>query len=159
MYFFIFTLFRIFLLANSEDPDQMPRSAASDLGLHCLPMTQKWDVGLYGLNFIGKTCFKEKTYHIRYVWFLIPFSSFWVQSFFNKKKGMGAGCLGLLLFSIHGVILWLSQTFRNRYLDMIQVSSGITAGPATSVGRDIRLVFRRLLVWSTGPAPSFVEIW
>ena len=38
--------------ANSVDPDQMPlstasdqtpRSAASDLGLHCLPRFQKWD--------------------------------------------------------------------------------------------------------------------
>ena len=27
------------LFANSEDPDQMPLSAASDLGLHCLPVT------------------------------------------------------------------------------------------------------------------------
>ena len=27
------------LFANSEDPDQTPRSAASDLGQHCLPMT------------------------------------------------------------------------------------------------------------------------
>ena len=27
------------LFANSEDPDQMPHSAASDLGLHCLPVT------------------------------------------------------------------------------------------------------------------------
>ena len=26
------------LLANSADPDQMPHYAASDLGLHCLPM-------------------------------------------------------------------------------------------------------------------------
>ena len=25
--------------ANSEDPDQTPHSAASDLGLHCLPIT------------------------------------------------------------------------------------------------------------------------
>ena len=25
--------------ANSEDPDQMPHSVASDLGLHCLPVT------------------------------------------------------------------------------------------------------------------------
>ena len=25
--------------ANSGDPDQMPHSAASDLGLHCLPIT------------------------------------------------------------------------------------------------------------------------
>ena len=27
------------VFANSEDPDQMWRSAASDLGLHCLPVT------------------------------------------------------------------------------------------------------------------------
>ena len=27
------------LFANSEDPDQKPHSAASDLGLHCLPIT------------------------------------------------------------------------------------------------------------------------
>ena len=29
--------------ANSVDPDQTPRSAASDLGLHCLPMSHLWD--------------------------------------------------------------------------------------------------------------------
>ena len=27
------------LYANSGDPDQMPHSAASDLGVHCLPVT------------------------------------------------------------------------------------------------------------------------
>ena len=27
------------LFANSGDPDQMPHSAVSDLGLHCLPIT------------------------------------------------------------------------------------------------------------------------
>ena len=27
------------LFANSGDPDQMPHSAASDLGLHCLSIT------------------------------------------------------------------------------------------------------------------------
>ena len=27
------------LFANSGDPDQMPHSAACDLGLHCLPIT------------------------------------------------------------------------------------------------------------------------
>ena len=27
------------VFANSEDPDQMPHSVASDLGLHCLPIT------------------------------------------------------------------------------------------------------------------------
>ena len=28
------------LFANSGDPDQTPRSAASDLDLHCLPVTR-----------------------------------------------------------------------------------------------------------------------
>ena len=27
------------LFANSEDPDQTPQNAVSDLGLHCLPIT------------------------------------------------------------------------------------------------------------------------
>ena len=30
------------LFANSGDPDQTPHSAASDLGLHCLPITLLW---------------------------------------------------------------------------------------------------------------------
>ena len=34
------------LYANSVDPDQTPRSAASDLGLHCLPMSLLWDTRL-----------------------------------------------------------------------------------------------------------------
>ena len=29
--------------ANSVDPDQMPHSAASDMGLHGLPMSHLWD--------------------------------------------------------------------------------------------------------------------
>ena len=41
---FLFYFEYIFLLANREDPDQTPRSTASDLGLHCLPMSQKWDI-------------------------------------------------------------------------------------------------------------------
>ena len=27
------------IFANSEDPNQTPQNAASDLGLHCLPIT------------------------------------------------------------------------------------------------------------------------
>ena len=29
---------KIFILANSADPDEMPHHAAFHLGLHCLPM-------------------------------------------------------------------------------------------------------------------------
>ena len=32
--------------ADSVDPDQMPCSAVSDLGLHCLPMSLLWDTRL-----------------------------------------------------------------------------------------------------------------
>ena len=31
-----------YLLENNADPDQMPHDVASDLGLHCLPMTLLW---------------------------------------------------------------------------------------------------------------------
>ena len=34
------------LNANSVDPDQTPHSEASDLGLHCLPMSLLWDARL-----------------------------------------------------------------------------------------------------------------
>ena len=48
MYFSIFILFviEIPVRKSSIDPDPTPRSAASDLGLHCLPMTQKRDARL-----------------------------------------------------------------------------------------------------------------
>ena len=37
------------LEANSGDPDQTPRSAASDLDLRCLLISRKRTLGLYGL--------------------------------------------------------------------------------------------------------------
>ena len=30
------------MLAYNVDPDQMPHDVASDLGLHCMPMTLLW---------------------------------------------------------------------------------------------------------------------
>ena len=47
---FLFYLWQKFLLANSADPDQTPRSAASDLGLHCLPRLKKKKGRQYGLS-------------------------------------------------------------------------------------------------------------
>ena len=38
------------LLANSGDPDQTLRSVASDLGLHCLPFSQKKDAMFVWVN-------------------------------------------------------------------------------------------------------------
>ena len=39
------------LFANSGDPDQMPCSAGSDLGLHCLPVTHLRASSLQWVNF------------------------------------------------------------------------------------------------------------
>ena len=36
--------------AYGGDPDQTPRSAASGLGLHCLPMSHKKDARLIWVN-------------------------------------------------------------------------------------------------------------
>ena len=43
-------LFHFYSISNSEDPDQKPRSAPSDLDLHYLPMSQKWDARLIWVN-------------------------------------------------------------------------------------------------------------
>ena len=40
------------LIANSVDPDQTPRSAASDQGLHCLPMYLLWDARHKRVNMV-----------------------------------------------------------------------------------------------------------
>ena len=46
--------------ANSVDPDQTPRTAASDLGIHFLPMSHLWDARFKWANWfallITKTC-------------------------------------------------------------------------------------------------------
>ena len=58
--FFIFIIFLIEInVIKSVDPDQTPRFAASDLGLHCLPMsqTQKWDARLICVKVKDTTCF------------------------------------------------------------------------------------------------------
>ena len=48
------------LFANSEQPDQTPRFAASDLGLHCLPVTR---LGISSLQRVNALLMST---HIRY---------------------------------------------------------------------------------------------
>ena len=43
------------LNANCVDSDQMPHSVASDLGLHCLPLTLLWDARLKWVKGNGYT--------------------------------------------------------------------------------------------------------
>ena len=44
------------LFANSGDPDQMPHSAASDVGMHCLPVTL---LGLSRLQWVNEQSFND----------------------------------------------------------------------------------------------------
>ena len=61
--------FKDFLWANSAELDQMPHSAAADLVLNCLPISQKkWTLGLRGLN-------QPNTVHY------IQFSKYWTIPF------------------------------------------------------------------------------
>ena len=43
-------------IANSVDPDQRMRSTASDLGLHCLPVSLLWDA--------RHKCVKQKQFYV-----------------------------------------------------------------------------------------------
>ena len=44
------------LFANSEDPDQMPHSVASDLGLHCLSVTSLGVSSVQWVNHYHTAC-------------------------------------------------------------------------------------------------------
>ena len=46
----IYNFFQILKVANSDEPDQTPRSVSSDLVLHCLPMSCKKDTRLIWVN-------------------------------------------------------------------------------------------------------------
>ena len=72
------------MLANSVDTDQMPHYVASDLGLHCLPMTLLQDPGLQWVNhmdafiiiagFLTSTVFSNIRKTTKMVFFLTVFS-------------------------------------------------------------------------------------
>ena len=49
----VFFRFYSILLANTVDPDQTPHYVASDLGLHCLPITLYGFPGKNGLIVLG----------------------------------------------------------------------------------------------------------
>ena len=57
------------LNANSVDPDQMPHCAASDLGLHCLPMSLLWDVRLKGVKNMFYFC--TKIFLVGILWYCL----------------------------------------------------------------------------------------
>ena len=84
------------LFANSGDPDQMPHSVASDLGLHCLPVTY---IGVFpvfsGLSmffsFEQKCLFWCKTYKeylLSNIFTLKPYSFFSVLLFHPSTRYM-----------------------------------------------------------------------
>ena len=53
----------IILCTNSADPDQMPHIVASDQGLHCLPMSIYWTLGINRLQVDKRKkelCLKKK---------------------------------------------------------------------------------------------------
>ena len=53
--------------ANSADSDQTPRSAASVLGLHCLPMSLYETIVTNGLNVLLLICIKKLQYIMMYM--------------------------------------------------------------------------------------------
>ena len=67
------------LFANSEDPDQVPHSAASDLGLHCLPVTLLWVSRLQWVNY--NSCRGHSKYFLFFffVFFIENKSTFYVN--------------------------------------------------------------------------------
>ena len=54
------------MLANSGGPYQTPRSAASDLGMHCLPTSHKKDAMLIWVIFCGVYVNLKSTFRLQF---------------------------------------------------------------------------------------------
>ena len=86
------------LFANSGDPDQTPRSAASDLGLHCLPITLLWVSRLQWVNislfqYLSPQCLNVNVRRIRLVFFKTRSKSFPLsRKHFMKGHGLVSCC-------------------------------------------------------------------
>ena len=68
------------LFTNNGDPDQMPRSAASDLGLHCLPITL---LGVSRLQWINGISFNP--FIPRFLKWTLPFLNLDMSIDVNKR--------------------------------------------------------------------------
>ena len=85
------------LFANSGDPDQTPHSAASDLGLHCLPITLLRVSNYNGLKVYGYTwgfllpVFKEDNY-CNY-----PFVSLHISTLLSREEFAPFGSSSFIL--------------------------------------------------------------
>ena len=62
------------LFANSEDPDQMPHSVASDLGLHCFPITLLGLPTTMGSSLVGNTGYLITYFVSRFLTFMFNLS-------------------------------------------------------------------------------------
>ena len=71
------------LFANSGDPDQTLCSAASDMGLHCLPITRLW---VFRLQWVKKVvfCLQLYTEEVNLQNFVISVKPFVITTFAQK---------------------------------------------------------------------------
>ena len=72
------------LFANSGDPDQMPHDAASDLGLHCLPIIFSGSLDLNGLTCIPSLQGNKET--VSHVHFYFEYLSFVLLLYLNVQR-------------------------------------------------------------------------
>ena len=71
-----------YLMQNSVDPDQTPLCAASDLGLHCLPMSLLWDARHKWIKMMGWQVIKV-LWSFKVVQFVFGVSSCALSDFLN----------------------------------------------------------------------------
>ena len=106
------------LFANSEDHDQTPHSVASDLGLHCLPVTFSGVSRLQWVNlllyFISKFIVEDEPGCFAILWFVVCVLSVMVCLLFLLESLVGydvdCGC-SWTCFTLLFLFLTFSRVF------------------------------------------------
>ena len=86
------------LFANSGDPDQTPRSSASNLGLHCLPITL---LGDFRLQWVNQFAYQEEIKSNVYMYM--------INSFGAKLQTTVVVCFSFFFFFVFNIINKLSS--------------------------------------------------
>ena len=120
------------LFANSGDPDQKPRSAASGVGLHCVPVTR---LGVSGLQWVNIDVFHKVYFNHLLISIFVLSDSGQTGTEFWIVVGVCIGVIVVEFFVIIGLCSYMQRRSNGQKNTPVtgQINSGFSQAPKTFI--------------------------